>query len=186
MSLPVVLSREREEGRSLSLIRWALSFTRDALPRSSANAWNVWRERELALCTHPRARICTLGETIHYSKSARAIASCMVLEQYELRVTNGVMDDRRSATCILRVNIAKTQQVLSLHPCLNYMSTLYETPVGHRSAFPHLHNYGVVIANIRYDPHGCRCILGIFEEAWFLMVARICRENESLLNFQVE
>lgn len=125
----------REEGRSFSLpcIRWAV--TRDALPRPSANAWNVWRERELALCTHPRAEFAR--SVRDYSKSARTIA---MRGSRTVRAPDDERRDGRSATCILRVNIAKVQQVLSLHPCLNYMSTL-ETPVGHRSAFPHLHNY---------------------------------------------
>lgn len=53
----------REEGRSFSLpcVRWAV--TRDALPRPSANAWNVWRARARIMHA-PSCRICTFGERL--------------------------------------------------------------------------------------------------------------------------
>lgn len=114
-------SLAREEGRSLSLVRWAVA--RDAL------VIRLERFGASASSHYARTLVHEFARSVrdYISKSARAIASCVVLEQYELRVTSGVMDDRRSATCILRVNIAKAQQVLSLRPCLNYMSTQYET-----------------------------------------------------------
>lgn len=83
----------REEGRSFSLpcIRWAV--TRDALPRPSANAWNVWRARARIMHA-PSCRISTYGETI-----AKALARIAMRGSRTVRAPG---DERRDGRSTIR------------------------------------------------------------------------------------
>jgi len=90
------------------------------------------------------------------------------------------MDDRRSATCILRVinNVQRDAPgslayVLGLTPIMIFNRTLLEAPVGHRSAFPQFcTDIGRYCIIVRYDPRGDRCVFGVSGESMLFIPLR--------------